>query len=145
RRAVLRLEEEELGFGTGVERVPFGRSERNDFFQSAWRVAAELLTVGRVDVGDHPRHIFGRRAGPWENAEGGEVGPEVHVRLFNSDEALDGRSVEHDLAIERFFELAIGDLDVLDGAQDVGELQAHELDLLALGALEDLRLRFTGS
>ncbi len=34
-------------------------------------------------------------------------------------------------------ELPVGHLDVLDDAEDVGELQAQELDVLALGALED--------
>ena len=66
-----------------------------------------------------------------------EVGPQVHVRLFDADEALDRRAVEHDLAVQRVLELAVGDLDVLDGPEDVGELQAQELHLLALGALED--------
>src|SRR5204862_6925036 len=59
-------------------------------------------------------------------------------------EAFDRRSVEHDLAVERLLELPIGDFDVLDRAENVRELQAHELDLLALGALDDLRLGFPG-
>src|SRR5439155_3252395 len=53
----------------------------------------------------------------------------------------DRRAVEHDFAVERLFELAIGYLDILDCAEDVGELEAHELDLLALRPLENLRLR----
>jgi hypothetical protein len=81
---------------------------------------------------------------PVEHAKGRQIGTEVHVRLFNADEPLDGRPVEHDLAVERLLELAVGNLDVLDGAEDVGELKAHELHLFALGALEDLRLGLTG-
>src|SRR5204863_5440334 len=50
----------------------------------------------------------------------------------------------HDLAVERLLDLLVGDVDVLDGAEDVGELQAHELDFVALGTLEDLRLRLPG-
>ena len=40
-------------------------------------------------------------------------------------------------AVERLLELPVGHLDVLGRAEDVGELQAHELDLLALDALEN--------
>ena len=34
------------------------------------------------------------------------------------------------LAVERLVELPVGDLDVLDDPEDVGELQPHELDPL---------------
>ena len=66
-----------------------------------------------------------------------EVGLEVHVRLFDADEPLDRGSVEHDSPVERLLELPIRHLDVLDDAQDVGELEAHELDLFPLDALQD--------
>src|SRR5439155_17600398 len=59
-------------------------------------------------------------------------------------EPLDGRYVVHDPALEGVLELPVRNLHVLDGSEDVGELKAHELDLLALNALEDLRLRFAG-
>jgi hypothetical protein len=36
-----------------------------------------------------------------------------------------------------FAELAVGNLDVLDRAEDVDELQPHELDLLALDPFEN--------
>ena len=140
--ALLGLKEEELRLGPGHQRVPFGRRHGNDFLQADAWIAGEGLTIRRVDVADHPGDAFARCAGPGEDAERREVGPQVHVRLFDTDETLDRRSVEHDLAIERFHELAVRDLDVLDRAEDVGELQAHELDLLALGPLENLRLCF---
>ena len=54
---------------------------------------------------------------------------------------LDRRAVEHHLAVERLLELAVWDFDVLDGAEDVGELQPQELDLLLLGRVEE---RFLG-
>ena len=78
--------------------------------------------------------------GPGKHLEGAEVGLEVHVRLFDADEALDRRAVEHDAAVERLLELPVRHLDVLGRAEDVGELEAHELDLLALDALENPRL-----
>ena len=79
--------------------------------------------------------------GPGEDLEGREVGTQIHVRLLDADEAFDRRAVEHDLAVERLGELAVGDLDVLDDAEDVGELQAQKLDALLLGTLQD-RLLF---
>jgi len=84
--------------------------------------------------------VLASRAGPGEDPECGQVRLEIHVRLFDPDEALDRRPVEHDAAVESLLELPVGDLDVLDGSEDVGELQAEELHLFALGALEDLRL-----
>ena len=88
-----------------------------------------------------PTRARRRRAadlGPGEDLERREVGLEIHVRLFDPDEALDRRAVEHDPAVERLAELAVRDLDVLDDAEDVGELQAQELDALPLGAFEDV-------
>src|SRR4029078_9732771 len=67
---------------------------------------------------------------------------QVHVRFFDADEAFDRGAVEHDPAVERLLELAVGDLDVLDRPEDIGELKAHELDLLVFHRLENLRLAF---
>jgi hypothetical protein len=67
-----------------------------------------------------------------------------HVGLFDPHEALDGRPVEHDLPVERLLELPVGDLDVLDAADDVAELQAHELHAFTLGGFQDLRLQLLG-
>ncbi len=74
---------------------------------------------------------------PRQHLEGVEVGLQVHVRFLDADEALDRRAVEQHGAVERLGELAIGHLDVLGHAQDVGELQAQEFHALAFGAFED--------
>ena len=84
--------------------------------------------------------LLARPVAPGKDQEGAQVGLEVHVRFLDPDESLDRGAVEHDFAVERVFELAIGDFDVLDRAEDVGELQAHELHLFALGPLEDAGL-----
>ena len=73
-----------------------------------------------------------------------EVGLEHHVRLLDSHESLDRRAVEHDVALERLLELALGHLDVLVDAENVGELEAQEGDPLLLAHLEDLALRAAG-
>ena len=81
---------------------------------------------------------------PRQDAERRQVGPQIHVRLLDPHEAFDRGAVEHDLAVERGAELAIRDLDVLDDAEDVRELQAHELHVHAIRELEDLRLLVGG-
>ena len=94
-----------------------------------------------MNVADHPSDRLARRTRPREDTERREIRLEIHVGLFDAHEPLDRRAVEHDPAVERLLELPVGDLDVLDRPENVGELEAHELDLLALRALQDLRLR----
>ncbi len=142
RHAVLRLEEEELGLGPGLHRVALGRRHRDHFLEAGARVADERLAVGGVDVADHPRDFLAGGPGPREDAERREIGAQVHVRFLDAHEALDRGAVEHDLAVQRLFELPVRDLHVLDRAQDVGELQPQELHLFPLGALENLGLGF---
>src|SRR5690606_2884139 len=78
---------------------------------------------------------------PREDGERLGIRPEVHVGFLEPDEPLNRRAVEDNLAVERFLELPVRDLDVLDRAEDVRELEAEELHLLALGELEDAGLR----
>jgi hypothetical protein len=63
------------------------------------------------------------------------------LRLFDAHEPLDRGAVEHDSPLERLLELAVWHLDVFQDAEDVGELEAHELDLLALDTLQNPGLR----
>jgi hypothetical protein len=83
------------------------------------------------------RATFSPSGLPREDREGRQVGTEIHVRLLDADEAFDRGAVEHDFAVQRVRELTIGDLDVLDGPEDVGELETQELHLLLLGTFED--------
>ena len=71
-------------------------------------------------------------------AERVEVGHEAHVRFLDPREALDGRPVELDLAVERLLELRARHLDVLDDSEDVRELQAQEPDAFLVAGLQDL-------
>ena len=140
--AVARLEEEELRLRSAVHRVAGGRRLGDGALQGVPRTALEGAAVRVVDVADQPADPFAGVLRPRQHPEGRQVGPEEHVRLLDPDEALDRRAVEHDLAVQRRGELAVRDLDVLDDAEDVGELQAHELHVRALRQLEDLRLAF---
>ncbi len=66
-----------------------------------------------------------------------EVGHEAHVGFLDSREALDGRAVELDLAVERLLELRPGDLHVLDDSEDVRELEAQEPHAFLVALFED--------
>ena len=136
------LEQEELALGAGVHREPLRGGERDDPLERAARAALERDTLGRVDVADHPRHLLTGRIVPGINHERVGIGTQEHVRFLDPHEALDRRAVEHDQAVQRVLELAVRNLDVLDRAEDVRELQPHELDLLALGPLEDAGVLF---
>ena len=110
------------------------------FFKVERGQPAKGRAVRVRDVADQPADARALVVGPRKHLEGREVGTEIHVRFLDADEALDRRAVEHDLAVERVCELAVRDLDVLDDAEDVGELKAQELDPFLLGPLEDLLL-----
>ena len=142
RPAVARLEQEELGLGAAVHRVAGGRRAGDSALQGVPGTALERAAVWIVDVADQPADALAGRRRPRQDAERRQVRTQEHVRLLDPDEAFDGRAVEHDLAVQRRAELPVRDLDVLDHAEDVGELQAHELHVRALGELEDLRLAF---
>src|SRR5690606_6794013 len=75
-----------------------------------------------------------------KHGEGVVVGPQVHVRLLDAGEALDGGAVEHDVAVQGLFQLPDGNLYVLEDSQNVGELQADELDAVLFCQLEDVLL-----
>ncbi len=109
---------------------------RHHPFEGAARAAGEGLAVRGGDVADQPADLA--LAGlPGKDLEGVEIGHQEHVRFLDAGKTLDGRAVEHDLAVEGLLELALGDLDVLDDAVDVGELEPHEVDLLFFGSGED--------
>ncbi len=85
-----------------------------------------------MDVADQARHLRAVGIAPRVDREGGEIRDQEHVRLLDPDEALDRRAVEHDLSVERLAELARRHLDVLQHADDVGELQAQKADVFLL-------------
>ena len=109
--------------------------------QHTTRVASEGLAVGCVHVADH----FGggpvRIAFPGDDAEGIEVRIEEHVALVDAREAFDARTVEPQAVVDRVAKLVEGDMDVLNNAHDVGELQTDESHVGRRGLLEHALLR----
>ena len=92
-------------------------------------VAHEGGSIGVVYVADQPGH-FTVAGPPGEDTEALQIRVEVLVRLVNADEALNGGAVEHTLVADRLFNLGRGDGNVFEHAENVGKLQAHELDFL---------------
>ncbi len=142
--SVAALKQEELGLGAGLHgEAALGR-DRDDPLQRRPWAAGKRSTVRIGDVANEPPDASdanaraAHRIRPGKHLEGREVRFEVHVGLFDPDEAFDRRPIEHDVAVERFLELPVRHLDILDDAQDVGELQAQELHALTFGALQDL-------
>ena len=135
--AIAAQEQEELDLGSRHHREAAVRSLGNDVLERGARAAGERAAVGIGNVADQPADPRAVGIGPRKHLEGRQVWPQVHVRLFNADEAFDRRAVKHDLAVERFGKLAVGDLDVLDDAENVGELQAQELDAFLFGPFKD--------
>ena len=141
--ARIQLENEELRFGPGHHLVAHRLRRRDLPLQRLPRASREGRPVGVVDVANEPGD-----AAPLvvvgQHPERVEVGLQHHVRLFDPHEPLDRRAVEHDIALERLLELALGHFDVLVDAQDVGELEAQEVDFLLLAELEQLALAGAG-
>src|SRR6184192_2768740 len=141
--ARVELEDEELRFGARHHLVAQRLRRRDLPLQRLARASRERRPVGVVDVadepGDAPPLVVVR-----QHPERVEVGLQDHVRLLDPHEPLDRRAVEHDVALERLVELALGHFDVLVDAQDVGELEAQEVDFLLLAELEQLALAGAG-
>ena len=51
---------------------------------------------------------------------------------MDAREALDGAAVDHDLIVDGFFDLRAGDGDILELAENVGELHVDELNFVFL-------------
>ena len=66
---------------------------------------------------------------PGEQREGVEVRLQVHVRLVDTDKALDGGTVEHDLAVQRLFNLAEREGDIFHEAENIHKLQPEKIDV----------------
>ena len=99
--------------------------------------ALERLPGGGVDdVAQHPRRGAVLLLPPREHGERRRVGLEPHVRLLDADEPLDRGAVEVDALGERLLGLVGRHGDVLDRPEDVGELEAEEVDVLLVDGVQ---------
>ncbi|MPM67404.1 hypothetical protein SDC9_114326 [bioreactor metagenome] len=77
---------------------------------------------------------------PGQHREGVQIRPQVLVGFLNADEALNGAAVQHDLIVQRPFDLRGGDGHVFHLTEDVCELHPNELDILVAYHAEDVFL-----
>src|SRR5262245_16974443 len=137
--AVATLEQKEFRLGAGLHREALLGGHPDRPLEHRPRTARERCPVGIGDITDDASYPFRSRVAPGKNLKRAQVRLEVHVGLFDPYEALDRRAVEHDPAVQRFLELAIRYLDVLDDPEYVGELKPYELHFLAFGSLQNPR------
>ena len=121
------LQQVELDLGVRVEREPGVGGLRERALEDVAGIGDGGLPVGRRDVAEHARRRVDLAA-PRQDLERRRVGMGEQVRLVRAGEALDRRAVEAEPLAERPLDLGGRDRDRLQGADDVGEPQADELD-----------------
>ena len=135
------VEDEELGFRADAHLEAHLLGVGDDGLECHAGVADERRAIRVSDVADDARHVAGRALKPRNHLERIEIGLEVHVRLLDALVPADRGAVEHHLVVEGLRQLVNGNLNVLELTMELGELQAHEADVLRLGLCEDFLLR----
>ena len=131
-------EVEVLELGADVEVVEahlLGALERAA--QHVARIALVRRPLGRQDVAEHPPDA-GLLGTPRQPRERRRIGLRDHVGLLDRVEAGDRRAVEAHPALERVRQLGDVDRERLQLAEDVGEPEADEPDLLLRDDREDV-------
>ncbi len=138
-------EEEELELGPGVPLVAQLGGTLELPLQDEARVTGERVTGRGHDVADDAgRPAAAQRAGteramaglPGDLREGVHVGAQPLVALGDPGEALDRAAVEPGAVLDGALELMQRDGDRLHDAQDVGELELDEADVVLLGRFD---------
>jgi hypothetical protein len=139
RLAVAAQEQEELGFGSRHHREAALGGQADDVLQRGARAAGERAAVGIGDVANQAP----TRA-PLGSAQGKTWKVDRSGRRYMSDSSIRTKpSIDEpsNMMLPSSASRTGGrDLDVLDDAEDVGELKAKEFDPLLLGSLQDLLL-----
>ena len=132
-------EEEELKLGSDVEGIALVRCLLKLSLQNISRVAGKRCAVGIIDVADETGNLS-LLGSPGENHEAVEVRAQVLVGLVDAGKSLDGGAVNHDLIVHGLLQLASRDGNILQLAEDVGELHTDEGYVLVLNDFSDIIL-----
>ncbi len=130
-------EEKELQLRAGIESVaelgqPLDLAQEDDT-----RIALEQVAIRLVDPADDA----GSRVAsplPGDDVEGREVGHQEHVALGDPGEAGDRRAIKPLAVLDDILEEVDRDRHQLGDAHHVSELEADELDRLALAGFQHL-------
>ncbi len=129
------LEQEKFGLGADVHGVAdfFGLGQ--DPLEVDPRAAGKGGAVGLVDVADDTGGGDAVLIPPGQDGKGVVIGLEIHVRLVDADKALDGGTVKHHLAVQRLFDLALRNGNILHKSEDIDKLKAKKLNIFVLNNL----------
>ncbi len=134
-----RFEVEELELGADVVGV---EAELLGAFEGAAQDPARIALVGVAardpDVAEHAGDGVLALGAPGDQVEGRGVRHRDHVRLLDRVEAGDRGAVEAHAAVEGVLELGGVDREALELAEDVGEPEPHEADVVFLDDLDDV-------
>jgi hypothetical protein len=133
------LEVEVLELGSDVELEPERAGAVELTAQHPARVALEGPVIAAEHVAEHEGGLLVVLR-PGQDLERVPVGHGHDVGLLDLGVAGDGRAVKGGARLDHAVELAVGDLDHLEVAEDVGEPQLNVLDLLVGDELADAGL-----
>lgn len=102
------------------------------------RVALVRVSVRRDDVAEHPGLAAFVLRSPREQAEGGRVGHRDHIALLDPREPLDRGAVEAHPGLQGLGQLGACDGEALEPAENVGEPEAYEPDIVLLDEFQNL-------
>ncbi len=126
---LIRIEQKKLTLRPNVKRISQPGGVGTGFPENITRISGEWGSVRQINIADQAGNPAVLRI-PRKNGERAEIRVQVHIGFLNADKALDGRTVEHTLIIQRFFQLRRGDGDILQGTENIGKLQADKTDIL---------------
>ena len=133
---------EVLQFRTHVDSIAHVGNLLEGALQCPARTAFVRGAVRVHDVAEHTRNGAVARP-PGDELEGRGVRLGDHVALVDAGKALDGRPVEAHALLQTLVELGWGDVEALEPAQNIGEPELNEADILLFDNLEYILFRFT--
>ena len=136
---IVGMEQEELQLRPDVEFIAHLAGALQHAFEHIAGVALKGPAISGINVADQAGDLS--LLAPGQDTEAVRIGIEAHIALLDAGKALDGRSVEAAVVLERLFHLAGGDGDALHRAENIGKLQAKEANVVFAHHADDVLRR----
>ena len=130
------FEVEKLQFRSHVVSEPGFCQTLKVSFEGEARIAYKRIARWRTDVAKYAGYRILAWA-PWQDSEGCRVRKSAHVTFIDSGKPLDGRPVEPHTLLDSVVKVVNRDRKTLQVAQNVGEPQAHKLNVIFQSAAKD--------
>ena len=130
-----RFEVEKLDFRANIKGVAQSRRVAQLALQNPARIGVGGRAIRQTDVAKQARDGAFRRA-EGQQAKRGGIGKSDHVAFVFARKTFDGAAVEGDAFFESTLEFVGDDGHAFERAEDVGEPEAHELDLALLSGAQ---------